>query len=89
VALLNRDIRAVAITGRTDSVNGWVAGRQSGRWAELAVHAAFPKSGHQGTRPPSAAAPPADPAEALRELMELHERGVVTDAEFEGLRASL
>jgi hypothetical protein len=28
-------------------------------------------------------------AETLRELTELHQRGVLTDAEFEGLRARL
>ena len=32
---------------------------------------------------------PADPAETLRELMELHERGVVTDSELEALRARM
>jgi hypothetical protein len=84
-------IRTVAVTGRTDSINGWVAGRQSGRWAELAVQAAFPKAGHQASVTPPAAGipPPADPAETLRELTELHRRGVVTDAEFEDLRARL
>jgi Short C-terminal domain len=29
--------------------------------------------------------PKAHPAETLRELAELHQRGVLTDAEFEGL----
>jgi hypothetical protein len=43
------------------------------------------------------AAPPAhrteaarsDPAETLRELTELHQRGVLTEAEFDGLRTRL
>jgi hypothetical protein len=30
-----------------------------------------------------------DPADTLRELTELHEHGVVTDAEFEALRARM
>ena len=41
------------------------------------------------TPPAVATRPPADPAETLRELTELHKRGVVTDAEFEVLRADL
>jgi Short C-terminal domain len=32
---------------------------------------------------------PTDSAKTLRELTELHDRGVVTDAEFETLRADL
>ena len=38
---------------------------------------------------PRPEAPGHDPAETLRELTELHQRGVLTDAEFEGLRARL
>jgi len=84
-------IRTVAITGRTDTVNAWFADRQGGRWAEQTISAAFPTLPRHAQRPPPAAAsrPPADPAETLRELTELHERGVVTDAEFEALRAGL
>jgi hypothetical protein len=85
MALLSQLMRTVAITGRTDTINAWFAGRQGGRWAEQTIAAAFP-----------AAAPPthsdrnqADPAETLRELMELHQRGVVTDSELEALRARM
>ena len=80
MALLSQMFRTVAITGRTDTINAWFADRQGGRWAEQTVAAAFP-----------AAAPltRADPAETLRELMELHQRGVVTDSELEALRARM
>jgi hypothetical protein len=80
MALLSQLMRTVAITGRTDTINAWFAGRQGGRWAEQTIAAAFP-----------AAAPPpqADPGETLRELMELHQRGVVTDSELEALRARM
>jgi hypothetical protein len=70
-------MRTAAVTGRTDTVNAWFAGRQGGRWAEQLAGSVLPKRA------------PADPAETLRELTELHRRGVVTDAEFEGLRARL
>ncbi len=77
-------IRTVAITGRTDSVNAWFADRQGGRWAEQQIGAAFPNLG-----PHAKAGPPADPAKTLRELTELRDRGVLTDVEFERLRAGL
>ena len=89
MALLSQMIRHVAITGRTDDVNAWFASRQGGRWAEQKISAAFPAASRRGQGPPPAVATrrPANPAATLRELTELHERGVLTDAEFERLRA--
>ena len=83
--------RTVAVTGRTDTVNAWFAGRQGGRWAEQTISAAFPQEAPHARRttPPIAGSARDDPAETLRELTELHQRGVVTDAEFERLRARL
>jgi hypothetical protein len=91
--LLSRMIRTAAITGRTDTldtqrVNAFFGGRQGGRWAQQTVAKAIP------TAAPHAAqgSPPAErahPAETLRELTKLHQRGVVTDAEFERLRAEI
>ena len=83
--------RTVAITGRTDTANAWFAKRQGGRWAEQTVSAAFPNlppHAQQGS-PAVATRAPADPAKTLRELTELHERGVLTDDEFERLRGGL
>jgi hypothetical protein len=91
MVLLSGMMRRVAVTGRTDTLGAWCAGRQGGRWAEQTVRAAFPTAAPRAERNPPAtrAAAGADPAEALRELMELHQRAVVTDAEFERLRARL
>jgi hypothetical protein len=91
MALLSQMFRRVAITGRTDTLNAWFASRQGGRWAEHKVAAAFPTIGPHGQKaaPAGTAPTPDDPAEELRELTELHRRGVVTDAEFEDLRARL
>ena len=86
MVLLSQLIRRAAITGRTDDVNAWFAGRQGGRWVEQTVRAAVPPA---GPPPRTTEAAGADPAERLRELTELHQRGVLTDAEFEGLRARL
>jgi hypothetical protein len=92
MALLSQMIRTVAITGRTDTVNAWFADRQGGRWAEQTIAAALPQAAPRAAQgPPPAGHDPssADPAERLRALTELHQRGVVTDAELEALRARL
>jgi hypothetical protein len=79
MVLLTGMIRNVAITGRTGAVGAWCFGRQGGRWADQTI----------GSPPAGQAAARTDSAEALRELTELHQRGVVTDGEFEDLRARL
>jgi hypothetical protein len=91
MVLLSTMIRTAAITGSTDSFNAWFAGRQGGRWAMQTVRAAVPTAAPQaqGAPPAGATRPPADPAETLRQLTELHRRGVLTDAEFQGLRSRL
>jgi predicted nucleic acid-binding Zn ribbon protein len=91
--LLSRMMRTAAITGRTDvldnrRVDAFFGGRQGGRWARQTVAAAIPTAAPHAAQ----ASPPAeraDPAETLRELTKLHQRGVVTDAEFESLRAEI
>ena len=97
MALLSQMIRGAAITGRTDSVSAWFADRQGRRWADQTIRQAFPPQ-MSGRRPPPRAAPVApppraapagDPAERLRELTELHERGAITSAELERLRGRL
>ena len=77
MVLLSNMMRAEAITGRTDYVDQWFAGRQFGRWV------------YQTARPATTTTPPpptADPAKSLETLTDLHARGVVSDAEFEALR---
>ena len=82
MVLLTTMMRTAAVTGRTDFVPSWVAGRQSGVWAERTVRAVLPPAKDRQPAPPS----PADPAETLRQLTQLHQAGVLTDAEFEQLR---
>jgi hypothetical protein len=87
MALLSRAMRMTAFTGRTDYISAWCNGRQFGYWAAPTIRAAPAPA--QRTPPAAATPPPADPAEALRVLTELQQRGIVTDAEFETLRADL
>lgn len=91
MVLLSGMMRSAAVTGRTDTLAAWCAGRQGGRWAEQTVRAAIPTAAPHAQRAPPARREMArgDPAEELRELTDLHQRGVVTDAEFEALRARL
>jgi hypothetical protein len=86
MVLLTQLIRHAAVTGRTDSVGAWFAGRQGGRWVEQTVRSAVPTAAGP---PQSTEAVSADRAERLRELTELHQRGVLTDTEFEALRTRL
>ena len=88
MALLTQMYRTAAITGDTDRINAWLATRQGGRWAEQKVRSAFPATRSASSRP-QAAAGPLDPAETLRKLTALHGAGVITDAEFERLRAGI
>ena len=73
--LLSGLIRSSVVTGRTDYIRSWLGERQGGRWAEQTVRSVVPAA-----RPRS---------ESLRELDELHRRGVVTDDEYEKLRTRL
>jgi hypothetical protein len=84
MALLSRMFRTAAITGRTDTMNAWFAGRQGGRWAEQTMAAALPRAAPHAQR-----TAPVDPGETLRELEELRDGGVITDTELESLRARL
>ncbi len=79
MVLLSGMMRAAAFTGSRQPVDDWFAGRQWGRWVTQGPHAGAT----------TAAQKPADPAETLRRVTELHERGVIDDAEFARLRARL
>ena len=91
MVLLNRMIRTAAVTGRTYDMSAWLGGRQGGRWAEQTVRGAFPhmRQPAQAAATTGRAPAPAESTGTLQQLTELHERGLVTDAEFEKLRADL
>jgi hypothetical protein len=76
MALLSQLFRSAAITGRADYMNAWFADRQGGRWAEQTVRQALPRV-------------PGPGGAQLSELAELRHRGVITEAEFDTLRARM
>ena len=78
MALLSQVMRQAAISGQTQDLNAWWGGRQGGRWAEQTVRQAFPA---QRARPGA--------EQSLRELLELHQSGVLSDAELQRLRTRL
>lgn len=88
MALLTQMFRTAAVTGDPDRIHAWLATRQGGRWAEQQVRSAIPAKVPASSRR-QAVAGPSDPAETLRKLTELHGAGVITEAEFERLRAGI
>jgi len=80
MALLSQTMRAAAFTGSTDSLFTVIAGRQGRQWAEKTVRPAYPQ-----TRSPQ----PRTQAATIRSLESLRDQGVLTDSEFEQLRARL
>jgi membrane protease subunit (stomatin/prohibitin family) len=78
--------RTAVIAGTATSVSNRVSRRQGERWQQ--------KEEQQSAQQPQQAAPPpaapeADPIARLRELGELHEQGILTDAEFAAQKAKV
>ena len=77
--------RTAVVAGTATAVSNNVSRRQAGRWQEQQPQQAPP--------PPSPAAPASsgmdDKINALKELGELKNQGLLTDAEFEAQKAKL
>jgi len=80
--------RTAVVAGTATAVSGRVSRRQQGRWAAKEQE----QQPQYAEQPPPAAAPPPAPAEGggmddklaqLKQLGELKDAGVLTDAEFE------
>jgi hypothetical protein len=69
--------RTAAIAGTATVVSNRVSRRQAGRWA-----AQDQQASEQQAPPPPAAAAPTDKYTALKQLGELKDQGVLTEAEF-------
>jgi len=83
------------VAGTAAAVGGRVRHRQNARWEEQAEAQAYQQQAYE--QPPAAPAPPppAAPApamttvEQLKELAELRDQGVLTDAEFDSQKAKI
>jgi len=85
--LLRGMARTAVIAGTATHVSNNVSRRQGEKWARKEEEQYAQQQA--AAPPPAAAAPEADPIERLRQLGELHEQGILTDAEFEAQKAKV
>ena len=90
--LLRGVARTAVIAGTATDVSNRVSRRQAGRWAAAGAGAGTPSSSTQPP-PPAPAAPAApdmdDKLAQLKELGELKDAGVLSEAEFEQQKARI
>jgi transcriptional regulator GlxA family with amidase domain len=80
--------RTAVIAGTATAVSGRVAHRQANRWAEQAApEQAAPPAAAQPVPPPSPAPVSAESLAKLKQLAELRDAGVLSEAEFEQQKA--
>jgi Short C-terminal domain len=90
--LLRGVARTAVVAGTATAVSNRVSRRQANRWAGQADtgYAQEPAYAEEPAyAPPPPPPPPADPVQALKDLAELHEQGVLTDAEFSAQKARI
>ena len=82
--LLRGVARTAVIAGTATAVSNRVSRRQGNRWAQQE------EQQYVQEQPPPAPAPAAaDPIAQLKELAQLKDQGVLTDAEFQAQKAKL
>ena len=86
--LLRGVARTAVIAGTATAVSNRVSRRQANKWAEQ-DEAQYQEQQQQYQEPAPAAAPAADPLEQLKQLGELKDSGVLTEAEFEAQKAKI
>jgi hypothetical protein len=88
MGLLRGVARTAVVAGTATAVSNRVSRRQANRWSQQ-EEAQYQQQ--QAAQPapaaPAAAAP--DPIEQLKELAELKNQGILTDAEFEAQKAKI
>ena len=89
--LLRGVARTAAIAGTATAVSNRVSRRQAERWAQQDPERYGAQQQQQQAPPPQAApaAPAADPIAQLKQLGELRDSGVLTEAEFEAQKAKI
>lgn len=94
MGLIRGMARTAVVAGTATAVSNRVSRRQAGRWAEQDAQAYEQQqaAAPAAPPPPTAAAPAAsnpDLLGQLKQLGELRDAGVLTDAEFEAQKAKL
>ena len=84
--LLRGVARTAVIAGTATAVSNRVSRRQAERWSQE-DQGQYQEQQYQ--EPAPAAAPAADPLEQLKQLGELKDSGVLTEAEFEAQKAKI
>lgn len=92
--LLRGLARTAAIAGTATAVSNRVSRRQGSRWAakEQQQYEAEQYQQQQAAPPPqqyAQPAPPRDTASQLKDLAELKNQGILTDAEFQAQKAKI
>ncbi|HEY9377433.1 MAG TPA: SHOCT domain-containing protein [Jiangellaceae bacterium] len=94
--LLRGVARTAVIAGTATAVSNRVSRRQAGRWAEQEQADAYQQQQAYEQQPVYAAPAPAAPRDDmdsklahLKELGQLREQGVLTDAEFEAQKSAI
>jgi len=93
--LLRGIARTAVVAGTASGVAGRVRHRQEGRWAREEQAQEPPPQQQQYAPPPQQYAPPPpaapakDPIQQLKDLADLKQQGVLTDAEFAAQKAKV
>jgi len=94
--LLRGVARTAVVAGTATAVSNRVSRRQAGRWAEQEQAQAYQQPAYEQQQPAYAAPAPAAPTSdmdnklaQLKELGQLKEQGVLTEAEFEAQKSAI
>jgi membrane protease subunit (stomatin/prohibitin family) len=88
MGLLRGVARTAAIAGTATAVSNRVSRRQAGRW-QAQEDEQYAQQQQAQAPPPAAAAPEKDMVTQLKELADLKDQGILTDAEFEAQKAKI
>jgi hypothetical protein len=80
--------RTAVVAGTATAVSNRVSRRQANRWAAQEDQQ-YAQQQQYAAPPPAPAAPAADTVTQLKELAELKNQGILTDAEFEAQKAKI
>ena len=87
--------RTAVIAGTATAVSNRVSRRQANRWNQQEEaqyqqeQAAQPQYAQPAPPPPAPAAPAPDMVQQLKDLAELKDQGILTQAEFDALKAKI